>query len=290
VAEASAAVQGMRVRSARKGSRYYPLLLSFLIVVQVIWIGAPLLMAVLWSLVNPDYPWSYPQMFPEQLSLHGWRYVFKYTSLVRAIATSYSIAPCAVFLCFILALPTAYTLGRQPVKGKKYIMTVVLLPLIMPGMVIALFLSRVFAALGLAQRFFGLVLGHALLGLPYMIRVLTTSFAAIPQEVIDAAENLGAGTWTKIREIFLPMIRPGLLAGVIFAFITSLEEFNLTFVIGTPTYITIPTILYSFLGYNFIRTNASVVALVLMAPNIVTLFLVERFIKSDYLSSALGKM
>lgn len=86
------------------------------------------------------------------------------------------------------------------------------------------------------------------------------------------------------------MIRPGLLAGAIFAFITSLEEFNLTFVIGTPTYETIPTVLYSFLGYNFIRTNASVVALVLMIPNIVILFLVERFIKSDYLSSALGKM
>lgn len=276
--------------AARKHSRYYTFLLLFLVAVQIIWIGAPLLMAVLWSLVSPDYPWSYPQMFPEKLSLHSWGYVFRYTSILRAIGTSYSLAPCAVLLCFLLALPTAYALGRKPVRGKKFVMILVLLPLIMPGMVIALFLSRVFSALGLNQRFMGLVLGHALMGLPYMIRVLTTSFAAIPQEVIDAAENLGAGTWTKIREIFLPMIRPGLLAGVIFAFITSLEEFNLTFVIGTPTHITIPTILYSFMGYNFIRTNASVVALVLMVPNIVVLFLVERFIKSDYLSSALGKM
>jgi putative spermidine/putrescine transport system permease protein len=169
-------------------------------------------------------------------------------------------------------------------------MILVLLPIIMPGMVIALFLSRVFAALGLAQTFAGLVLGHALLGLPYMIRVMTASFSAIPQDVIDAAENLGAGTWTKIKDVFIPMIQPGLIAGVIFVFVTSLEEFNLTFVIGTPTFQTIPTILYSFLGYNFVRTNASVVALLLMIPNIVVLFLVERFIKSDYLSSALGKM
>ncbi len=48
--------------------------------------------------------------------------------------------------------------------------------------------------------------------------------------------------------------------------------------------------LYSFLGYNFIRTNASVVSLVLVVPNVVMLFAVERFVKSDYLSSALGKM
>jgi putative spermidine/putrescine transport system permease protein len=281
---------GLPAATAAKRGRLYPLLMGFFFVVQIVWIGAPLLMAVLWSLVSPDYPWSYPRMFPEKLGIYPWQYVFKYTNLVRAVATSYSLAPCAVFLCFLLALPTSYVLGRKPVKGRKALMILVLLPVIMPGMVIALFLSRVFAALGLAQSFFGLVLGHALLGLPYMIRVLTTSFAAIPQDVIDAAENLGAGSWTKIREIFLPMIRPGLLAGVIFAFVTSLEEFNLTFVIGTPTFETIPTVLYSFLGYNFIRTNASVVALVLMIPNIVILFLVERFIKADYLSSALGKM
>jgi putative spermidine/putrescine transport system permease protein len=290
MAEQAAAVAPARARAAGKRNRFYPLLITFFFIVQIVWIGAPLLMAILWSLVNPDYPWSYPQVFPERLSLHPWQYVFRYTKLVEAIATSYSLAPCVVVISFLLALPTAYALGRKPLKGKKYVMILVLLPVIMPGMVTALFLSRVFAALGLAQRFFGLVLGHALLGLPYMIRVLTTSFAAIPQDVIDAAENLGAGTWTKIKDIFLPMIRPGLLAGVIFAFITSLEEFNLTFVIGTPTFQTIPTVLYSFLGYNFVRTNASVVALVLMVPNIVILFVVERFIKSDYLSSALGKM
>ncbi len=271
-------------------SRFYWLLIVFLFVVQIVWIGAPLSMAVLWSLVDPDHPWSYPQTLPSRLSIHSWQYVFKYTDLLKGIATSYTLAPLAVALSFVLALPTAYALGRMQMRGKKYVMILVLLPIIMPGMVIALFLSRVFAALGLAQTFPGLVLGHTLLGLPYMIRVLTTSFEAIPQEVIDAAENLGAGTWTKIREIFLPMIRPGLLAGMIFAFITSLEEFNLTFVIGTPTFQTIPTVLYSFLGYNFIRTNASVVALVLVVPNVVILFVVERFVKSDYLSAALGKM
>ncbi len=86
------------------------------------------------------------------------------------------------------------------------------------------------------------------------------------------------------------MIRPGLLAGIIFAFTVSIEEFNLTFVIGTPTFETIPTILYSFMGYYFIRTNASVVALIMMTPNIIMLFLVERFLKSEYLAASLGKM
>lgn len=270
--------------------RLYGLLTTFFIIVQLIWIGTPILMTVLWSLVNPDYPWSFPSLFPEKLSWAQWKYVFKYTNIVRALKTSYAIAPFAVLLSFLLSLPTSYVLGRKNIPGKKFFMMIVLLPIIMPGMVVALFLSRVFQTFGLAQSFFGLVLAHTLMGLPYMIRVLTTSFEAIPQDIIDAAENLGANTFVKIKDIFLPMVRPGLLAGMVFAFTTSIEEFNLTFIIGTPTFETIPTILYSFLGYNFVRTNASVVALIMMIPNIVMLFAVERILKSDYLSASLGKL
>ncbi len=280
----------LHVREARRKRLVYGILTAFFVVTQILWVGIPVLMAILWSLVDPQHPWSFPQLFPEKLSWAQWAYVFKYTNIVRALKTSYTVAPLAVILSFILSLPTSYVLGRKNIPGKKVFMLVVLLPIIMPGMVVALFLSRVFAAFHLTQSFFGLVLAHTLMGIPYMIRVLTTSFEAIPQDIIDAAENLGANTFIKIKDIFLPMVRPGLLAGMVFAFTTSIEEFNLTFVIGTPTFETIPTILYSFLGYNFIRTNASVVALIMMTPNIVLLFIVERILKSDYLSASLGKV
>ena len=259
-------------------------------IILILWVGIPILMTVMWSLVDPKNPWSYPNLFPPSFSLAQWKYVFDYTNIGRALRTSYSLAPLSVLLSLVLSLPTSYVLGRKKIPGKKFFMLVVLLPIIMPGMVVALFLSRVFAALGFSQTFFGLVLAHTLMSIPYMIRVMTTSFQAIPQDVIDAAENLGATTFVKIRDIFLPMIRPGLLAGMIFAFTVSIEEFNLTFIIGTPTFETIPTILYSFMGYNFIRTNASVVALLMMTPNIIMLFIVERFLKSDYLAASLGKM
>jgi putative spermidine/putrescine transport system permease protein len=282
--------QPSHVRTSRRRRRFYGVLSTFFIVVQLVWIGLPLVMAVLWSLVDPGHPWSYPNVLPEKLSWGQWIYVFKYTNIIRALKTSYTLAPLAVILSFLLSLPTAYVLGRKPIVGKKIFMMLVLLPMIMPGMVVALFLSRVFSAFGLSQTFLGLILAHTLMGLPYMIRVLTTSFEAIPQDIIDAAENLGANTFVKIKDIFLPMVRPGLLAGMVFAFTTSIEEFNLTFIIGTPTFETIPTILYSFLGYNFIRTNASVIALIMMVPNIILLFIVERMLKSDYLSASLGKL
>jgi putative spermidine/putrescine transport system permease protein len=276
------------VQKRRRAFRtFFAVLLIFFL---IIWIGIPVLMAVLWSLVNPDYPWSYPQVFPSHLSFAQWRYVFEFTEIVRAIITSYSIAPVATLLAFFLSLPTAYVLGRRQFPGKESVKILILLPIIMPGMVVALFLSRVFDFIGLSQTYFGLVLGHTLMGIPFMLRILATSFEAIPQDIIDAAENLGANQYAKYRRIIIPMILPGLFAGTIFTFITSLEEFNLTFVIGTPTFETIPTILFAFLGYHFIRTNAAVVSLILMIPNITMLFVAERFLKTEYLSAAFGKM
>ena len=123
-----------------------------------------------------------------------------------------------------------------------------------------------------------------------MLRILTVSFESVPQDIIDAASNLGAKPWDRFREVYVPMIIPGLIAGCIFTFIGSMEEFNLSFIIGAPAIQTVPTILYSYLGYNFLRTNASVVTLVMMIPNIIVLMLTEHFIKTEYLGAALGKM
>lgn len=261
-----------------------------LLIVSLILVGVPILMAVLWSLVNPDYPWSYTSVFPTHLSLFQWKNVFKFSDIVKAMITSFTLAPVVTIFSLILALPTAYVIGRYNFRGKEFTRIIILLPIILPGMVVGLFLSRVFGYLHLSQTFFGLVLGHTLMAIPFMLRLLSTSFEAIPKDIPDAAENLGANTFWKFKEVYLPMILPGIFAGAIFTFITSLEEFNLTFVIGTPTYTTIPIVLFSYLGYKFVRTNAAVVAILLMIPNAGLLFIADRFLKTDYLSTAYGKL
>ncbi len=265
----------------------FPMLMLF---GAIVIIGLPLLMAVLWSLVNPDFPWSYPDIFPTHLSLFHWEYVFRFTDITKAIATSFIIAPLATILAFILSLPPSYAIAKYDFPGKELIRIIILLPIILPGMVVALFLSRVFHFLGLSQSLLGLVLGHTLLGLPYMLRLLSTSFEAIPREIVDAASNLGATNFYRLRDVFIPMLLPGIFAGSIFTFITSLEEFNLTFVIGTPAYQTIPTVLFAFLGYHFVRTNAAVVSLILMVPNVILLFVADRYLKTNFLTAAYGKL
>ncbi len=263
---------------------------AFLGIIFILWIGLPLLMAVLWSLVDPEYPWSYPQTFPEHLSFHHWIQIFKYTSIGKAIANSFFIAISSTLLSFVLACPTAYALGRRPIRHKEFFKIGMLLPVVFPGMALALFLGRVFFTMGLSETYLGVILAHTIIGMPFMMRILTVNFESIPQEMIDAAENLGASPWVKFKEIYMPMVMPGLLAGSIFTFIASIEEFNLSFIIGAPTIQTIPTVLYSYLGANFLRTSASVVSLILVIPSMILLIITERFIKTEYMGAALGKM
>ena len=284
----AAALSLPMARPRRLGlTRFLALLIIALLVV---WTAVPLFMAVMWSLVNPDDPWSPPAVLPPSLSLAQWEYVFAYSEIVKAVMISFALAPLVTILSFVLALPTAYALGRFSFPGKEALRILILLPVVMPPMVIAMFLSRVFNGLGLSQTFFGLVIGHTLLAMPYMLRILATAFEAIPQDVIDAARNLGAGRLALARHVLVPMAVPALFAGSVFTFITSLEEFNLTFVIGTPTFQTIPTVLFDYLGYHFVRTNAAVVSIILMVPSVALLFITERFLKTEYLSSAFGKL
>jgi putative spermidine/putrescine transport system permease protein len=276
-------------KSLTKKLMFY--LLPFAIgIIFFVWIALPLIMALLWSLVNPEYPWSYPQIFPEHPSFYHWIHVFKYTSIVGSIGNSLFIAVMSMMLSFLLALPTAYALGRRPLKGKEIFKIIMLLPMVFPGMAMALFLGRLLFMAGFSNTYTGVVIAHTLIGLPYMLRILTVSFESMPQELLDAADNLGAGSWTKFIEIYFPMILPGFVAGSIFTFITSMEEFNLSFIIGAPTVQTVPTILYSYLGYNFLRTSASVVALIMVIPNIILLMITEQYIKTEYMGVALGKM
>lgn len=276
-------------RPRRRRLRVWQFMSLLILALLITWTAVPLFMSVMWSLVDPENPWSPPAVLPPSLSLAQWEYVFKYSNIVGAMGTSFLLAPIVTVVSFFLSLPTAYAIARYNFWGKEALKLLILLPIVMPGMVIGMFLSRVFLGFGLAQTFIGLIIGHTLLSMPYMLRILATAIESIPQDVIDAARNLGASRLAFAVEILIPMVIPGLIAGSIFTFINSLEEFSLTFVIGTPTFETIPTVLFNYLGYHFIRTNAAVVSIILLVPSVVLLFITERFLKAEYLSSAFGK-
>ncbi|ARC93979.1 spermidine/putrescine ABC transporter permease [Vibrio coralliilyticus] len=263
--------------------------IGLFIVVNFFWLGVPFIMALLWSLVDPEHPWSYPDVLPQVLSFGRWTDMWENSGLVEALQNSYTIAPAVAILTVLLALPTAYALGRIDFRGKRVAEVITLLPLVMPGMIIGVFFSSMLIALDFSNAYVGIVIGHTVLALPYAIRILSASFKSVPQDLIDASRDLGGNSWTTFKNAYLPMLKPGLLASLIFCLVISIEEFNIAFVLGSPDYVTVPTILYSYLGYSFIRPNAAVVSLILVIPNVILMLIIERLLKGNYLAESTGK-
>lgn len=263
--------------------------LLFFVLANLVWLGLPFSMAILWSLVDPQHPWSYPDLFPQVLSINRWIQVWQQTSLSEALFNSYTIAPAVAMLSLLLSLPTAYAFGRMTFRGKAVAEMLTLIPLVMPGMIIGIFFSAMLMNLNISNPFISIVLGHTVLTLPYSIRIMSAGFKAVPQDLIDASRDLGASYWGTFCNAFLPMLKPSFLAALIFCLVRSLEEFSISYVLGAPDFITVPTILYSFLGYSFVRPDAAVVSMILVIPNVVLMVIIEKLLKGNYLSQSTGK-
>ncbi|HSE75755.1 MAG TPA: ABC transporter permease subunit [Dongiaceae bacterium] len=250
----------------------------------------PIIVAVFWSLVDPEVGWFPPDVVPSSLSLANWRALLAVPEMANAFVTSFTIATLVTLLCAALGLPTGFALGRRPVKLRKLLELMVLTPLMLPSIVLATGLGSIFIRMGLSQTVAGVVLAQAVVVLPFMIRIVSATVGGVPQDVIDAARNLGATPLAMTRHVLIPMVAPGLFAGALLTFIGSLEEFILTFVVGMPTVQTLPILLWAYLGgRSSILTYAAVVSLALLIPTLVMLFVVERVLKQEYLAAGFGK-
>jgi putative spermidine/putrescine transport system permease protein len=266
------------------------ILLVGLIAVCAIWLIIPFTMAVLWSLVDPAEPWTADKLLPPVISGYRWQHMWANSSLKSALSNSYILAPSVAVMTLLLASPTAYAFGRMQFPGREVAKLVALLPLVVPGFVTAIFFSSILFQLGFhAWRFGAILFAHSVILMPYAIRILTVSFEQVRQDHIDAARDLGASTIERWKVAYIPALKPGIMAALLIVFIQSIEEFAIAFIVGSPSFVTVPTLLFSTLGQDFVRPNAAVLALILIVPNVFMMLILERLLKSANPSLSSGK-
>lgn len=270
--------------------RINQVLMILLIGVCALWLIIPFSMAVLWSLVDPAEPWTADRLLPPVMSGYRWQFMWENSLLRPALINSYVLAPSAAVLTLILAAPTAYALGRYEFRGKEAAKLISLLPLVVPGFVTAIFFTSLLYQIGIAQyRFWAILFAHAVLFLPFAIRILTVSFEQVRQDHIDAARDLGASPLARFQVAYWPALKPGIMASLLIVFIQSIEEFAIAYIVGQPGFTTVPTLLYSSLGQDFNRPNAAVLSLILAVPNVILMLILERFLKSANPALSSGK-
>lgn len=166
-------------------------------------------------------------------------------SMGRALTNSMLVAVATMVVATGVAVPAAYVLNRYRFPGKTAVTQLIALPLVYPLVMLGLSLLLVFNVLPFDMSLGRLMIAHIILALPFTVKNCAASIASIGPEFEEAAWTMGASPLRALCDVILPLMRPGILAGMLFAFIVSFNEFTVTFFLYGIDSTTLPIWLYS---------------------------------------------
>ena len=232
---------------------------------------APIVVVLLFS-INPA---PFIQFPPQGVSLRWYEKFFQSRDFMGAFKLSVALAVLTVIAATVIGTLAAIALVRGRVPGAAFLAALFLSPLMLPAILTGLALFQFYVLIDVGRPFWGLLIGHIVIAIPYVIRTTVAVLANFDRSLEEAARNLGASELTTFREITLPLIRPGVIAGAIFAFVISFDQFPISLFLVNPGQETLPITMFNYLRYDFDPTiaAASTVSIVL---SIAVVLLLER--------------
>ena len=158
----------------------------------------------------------------------------------NAVKNSLMVAPVATLISVSLGTLAAIGLSQSHVPGKRAIMAILISPMIVPLIISATGMYFFYSKIGLVGTYWGIVLAHAVLGIPFVIITVTATLVGFDRSLTRAAANMGANPVTTFFKVQMPLILPGVISGGLFAFITSFDEVVVVLFIGSAELQTLP--------------------------------------------------
>jgi putative spermidine/putrescine transport system permease protein len=225
-----------------------------------------------------------PSFPPEGYSLRWFQAIPDNDRFVSGFLLSLELAMIATTIGLSLGLPAALCLARLRFTGREALSSLLLLPLVVPGIVlgIALYVFHVEVELATGLPVLGslggLIAGHVLLVIPWTVRLVMASLIGLDRSIEEAAQSLGANRFTTFRRVTLPAIRPGVVAAALFGFVSSFGNLEMSLFIVGPGRTTLPIAILQYLEWKIDPTIAAVS--VLQIALIATAMLItDRFVK-----------
>ncbi len=240
-------------------ARTHPALVAFA-ALTFVFLLAPLVIIVGASLSDTSFL-TFP---PQGLTLRWYENAWEVSAFRRTFGTSLMLAVAGTALSLAVGMPAAYALARYRPELPPLLGNVFVLPILIPEIVLGFSLMKSVAIGTGVPIVAALLIGHALLVLPYCVRVVGASLSAFDFSVEDAAVSLGCPRWRAVLTIVLPNIRPGLIAAFILAFITSLNDVSISIFLTGPGVSTLPIQLLAHMEQFFDPTIAAVSVLLML--------------------------
>ena len=239
------------IRQAALGSLAWTILLFLVLPVAIVF---PLSFSSNTTLTFP----------PPGFSLRWYEAFISSRSWTDAVWVSIEVGLPVTVLAVLLGTPAAIGLRRGVFPGKSLVNALILSPLIVPGIIVAIGTYFVYARYGLVGNPVALVLGHTCVAVPFVVINVAAALQGVDPALEKAASNLGAPPWASFRQITLPLILPGILAGALFAFITSFDELLIALFLSGTGAVTLPRRMFDEIRYDLDPTIAAVSSLLIV--------------------------
>jgi putative spermidine/putrescine transport system permease protein len=214
---------------------------------------------------------------PDGLSLRWFAEAIAYEPFRSALSTSVLVALLATVLALAVGVPATYAIHRRSPRGRQVLQLVFLSPLIVPELVLGFALFQLFMVEAGFDALTALVAGHAVLLLPYAVRVTGASLQQADPALEDAAAGLGAGPLTTFFRVTVPVIAPGVVAATMLSLLTSFNNVPLSLMLTSRRVETLPVAMLEYVQTSFTPMIAAVSTLLLLLTIGVAL-LTERLV------------
>jgi len=214
--------------------------------------------------------------FPIQgFTLDWYGNALRLDTMLDSFKLSLIIGILATVLALIIGVPASYALSRFTVKSKGLVKSFFLSPTVIPGIVVGYTLFQfIVVTLGLPV-FQGLLIGHFLISLPYIIRVVGSSMEQLDYSMEEVAWTLGCTRFRAFMRIVLPNISSGIFAAFMLAFVNSFNNVPVSIFLSGADATMLPTSLLSYMEYNYDPT-VSAISVMLMLLTIGLMYLIEK--------------
>jgi putative spermidine/putrescine transport system permease protein len=219
---------------------------------------------------------------PPELTLDWYTWAVEVTNIVDITKNTLIIAVLAVTVSTLIGIPTGWAFGRHKIPGKELLMSMILLPRMIPPIAYGLGVAQIFYRLHLINTHFGVALAHVAICAPYAILVLSATFEGLDERVLEAASVCGANPVRTFFHVILPLILPGILSSMIFTFTTSYNEFTLTLMSYGKDTVTLPVRTYLAIGEGYWEVT-SAMSIILVIPSLLVLFMIQRQVAPEKL-------
>ncbi|MDN9008780.1 ABC transporter permease [Brevibacillus laterosporus] len=250
--------------------------LGVITVAILIFVNAPFLIIVPSSFTAAGYL-SFP---PEGFSFDWYKQILDRPEFIEAF--SLQLAAITAVFSTLIGTMAAIAISKYQFKGKNVISSLLLSPLTVPSLIIGIAALLFFTRLGLGGTFLGLLLAHILISIPYVVRLVLTGLTTFDYTLEKAAYMLGARPVHVFWDITIPMLRPAILSGFIFSFLTSFDNVTVSLFLVAPDTTTLPLAIFTYMQESLDPMVASISSVVILI-SLFFIFLLEKVYGLDRL-------